>query len=301
MNKEQLLKEFVKFYCDNSENTAKSYVRSVNEYLTFTMNYTNWSLEELIEKSNKRNILVFIAMLNERGLSPYTVNVYTSGVETFFQFLVEFDYKADNNPVNNVRRQNTKGVEQHQPYIEESDFKKLIGATQIKSAKTKKFPFVSARDKLLYTLNLSTGMRGSESLNLKIEQFESDIITIKGKGNKLRKIRLTQEIRECYNEYMKVRHMAFENGTEDEGWVFVTINGNQLSLKDFNKNLKRNLEKVGLSTDMASHGLRRSCVTKYLNDGVPIQQVARLVGHENVSTTMRYFREDGSSFDFMGI
>ena len=42
MNKEQLLKEFVKFYCDNSENTAKSYVRSVNEYLTFTMGYTNW-------------------------------------------------------------------------------------------------------------------------------------------------------------------------------------------------------------------------------------------------------------------
>ena len=301
MNKEQLLKEFVKFYCDNSENTAKSYVRSVNEYLTFTMNYTNWSLEELIEKSNKRNILMFVAMLNERGLSPYTVNVYTSGVETFFQFLVEFDYKADNNPVNNVRRQNTKGVEQHQPYIKEDDFKKLIGATQIKSAKTKKFPFVSARDKFLYTLNLTTGLRGSESLNLKIEQFESDIITIKGKGNKLRRIRLTQEIRECYNEYMKVRHMAFENGTEDEGWVFVTINGNQLSLKDFNKNLKRNLEKVGLSTDMASHGLRRSCVTKYLNDGVPIQQVARLVGHENVSTTMRYFKADGSEFDFMGI
>ena len=301
MNKEQLLKEFVKFYCDNSENTAKSYVRSVNEYLTYTMSYTNWSLEELIEKSNKRNILIFIAMLNERGLSPYTVNVYTSGVETFFQFLVEFDYKADNNPVNNVRRQNTKGVEQHQPYIKEEDFKKLIGATQIKSAKTKKFPFVSARDKLLYTLNLSTGMRGSESLNLKIEQFESDIITIKGKGNKLRKIRLTQEIRECYNEYMKVRYMAFENGTVDEGWVFVTINGNQLSLKDFNKNLKRNLEKVGLSTDMASHGLRRSCVTKYLNDGVPIQQVARLVGHSSTSTTMRYYKADGSEFDFMGL
>ena len=301
MNKEQLLKEFVKFYCDNSENTAKSYVRSVNEYLTFTMGYTNWSLEELIEKSNKRNILMFVAMLNERGLSPYTVNVYTSGVETFFQFLVEFDYKADNNPVNNVRRQNTKGVEQHQPYIEEEDFKKLIGATQIKSAKTKKFPFVSARDKFLYTLNLTTGLRGSESLNLKIEQFESDILTILGKGGKLRRVKITQEIRECYNEYMKVRYMAFENGTEDEGWVFVTINGNQLSLKDFNKNLKRNLEKVGLSTDMASHGLRRSCVTKYLNDGVPIQQVARLVGHSSTSTTMRYYKADGSEFDFMGI
>lgn len=301
MNMSQMMNEFIKYYASESENTAKSYARSVREYIAFTMNYTGWSLDELIEQSNKRNILMFVAMLNERGLSPYSVNVYTSGVETFYKFLVEFDYREKENPVNNVRRQNTKGVEQHQPYIEESDFKKLIGATQIKSAKTKKFPFVSARDKFLYTLNLTTGLRGSESLNLKIEQFESDIITIKGKGNKLRKVRLTQEIRECYNEYMKVRHMAFENGTEDEGWVFVTINGNQLSLKDFNKNLKRNLEKVGLSTDMASHGLRRSCVTKYLNDGVPIQQVARLVGHSSTSTTMRYYKADGSEFDFMGI
>lgn len=52
---------------------------------------------------------------------------------------------------------------------------------------------------------------------------------------------------------------------------------------------------------MASHGLRRSCVTKYLNDGVPIQQVARLVGHSSTSTTMRYYKADGSEFDFMGI
>ena len=83
MNMSQMMNEFIKYYASESENTAKSYARSVREYLAFTMNYTGWSLDELIEQSNKRNILMFVAMLNERGLNPYTVNVYTSGVETF--------------------------------------------------------------------------------------------------------------------------------------------------------------------------------------------------------------------------
>jgi integrase/recombinase XerD len=301
MNKEQLLKEFVKFYCDNSENTAKSYVRSVNEYLTFTMSYTNWSLEELIEKSNKRNILMFVAMLNERGLSPYTVNVYTSGVETFFQFLVEFDYKADNNPVNNVRRQNTKGVKQKQEYLTEEEYKRLLNVVKIKVGKTKKFEFVSARDTLMFTLNLTIGLRVSETLSLTVEQFKDDIITIKGKGDKLRSFKVNKEIRDCFNAYMRVRNQAFKVGQEDCGLLFVTISGNEMCTKDVNKNIKKYSERAKIDKDLSSHCLRRSCITRYLDMGVPIQQVAKLSGHSNCSTTMRYYKSDGTEFDFVNI
>lgn len=293
--------EFVKFYANNSENTAKYYSRSVREFIVFTMSHSNWSVDEVITNSNKRDVLLFIAMLNERGLSPYSVNVYTSAIETFFKYTIEFEYRSKMNPVDTVRRQNVNGVEQKQTYLEEDEYKRLIQATQIKGNKTKKFEFVSARDKFLYTLNLTLGLRASESLNLKLEQFNSDVLTILGKGNKIRYVRLTQEIKDCFNAYMRVRYMAFDSGVADNGWVFVTINGNQLSTKDFNKNLKRNLEKANIDKDIASHGLRRSCVTHYLNDGVPIQQVAVLVGHSSTSTTMRYYKEDGSNLDFMGL
>ena len=298
---EKMIREFIKFYASDSDNTARAYERLAREYIEYTMSYTDWSLDEVIKESNKRNVLMFIAMLNEKGLSPYSINMYTSAIETLYKYFMEFDMRTKENPVETVRRQNTKGVKQHQPYLEEDEYKRLIAVTQVKVGKTKKFPLVSARDKFLYTLNLTLGLRASESLNLKIKQFESDVLTIKGKGNKLRSVRITQEIRDCFNAYMKVRPMAFDNNTVDEGWLFVTINGNQLSLKDFNKNLKRNLERANLNTDMASHALRRSCVTHYLNEGVPIQQVARLVGHSSTTTTMRYYKEDGTNFDFMGL
>lgn len=301
MNMNQMMNEFIKYYASESENTAKSYARSVREYLAFTMNYTGWSLDELIEQSNKRNILMFVAMLNERGLSPYSVNVYTSGVETFYKFLVEFDYREKENPVNNVRRQNTRGVKQKQEYLTEEEYKRLLSVVKVKVGKTKKFEFVSARDTLMFTLNLTIGLRVSETLSLTVEQFKNDIITIKGKGDKLRSFRVNKEIRDCFNAYMRVRSQAFKVGQEDCGLLFVTISGNEMCTKDVNKNIKKYSERAKIDKDLSSHCLRRSCITRYLDMGVPIQQVAKLSGHSNCSTTMRYYKSDGTEFDFVDV
>lgn len=298
MDGKVMLKEFVRFYC-NSDNTAKSYVRIVSDYIGFCEREFGWSMDEVVSNSNKRSILTYLSGMEDRGLSPYTVNLSRSALKTFFQYCGEFDYRTKENPVLTVKRSNTSGVEQKSPYLEEDEFRRLVQATQVKTGKTKKFEFTSARDKLLLTLNLTLGLRASESLNLKVQQLESDTLTIVGKGNKLRKLRVTDDIRECFKDYMNVRHMAYDSGTQDEGYVFVTINGNQLGIKDFNKNLKKYAERAEITKDIASHALRRSCATHYLNNGVPLAQVAKALGHKNTSTTMRYYKESGDSLDFI--
>lgn len=295
-----LMREFVRFYCNNSINTAISYTRTVKEYNEFCINEFNWDVSELVNESNKRSVLLYLATLEDRGLSPYTINQARSSLKTFFDYCCEFDYRSKENPVVSVKRANTSGVEQKSPYLEEDEFKRLIQATQVKVGRTKKFEFVSARDRLLLVLNLTLGLRASESLNLKMSQFESDTISILGKGNKLRKVKVTDEIRQCYNSYMKVRHMAYDSDATDEGYVFVTINGNQLGIKDFNKNLKKYAERAEIAKDIASHALRRSCATFYLNNGVPVAQLAKTLGHENTSTTMMYYKENGDNLDFVG-
>lgn len=296
---EKMIREFIKFYASDSDNTARTYERLAREYIEYTMSYTDWSLDEVIKESNKRNVLMFIAMLNEKGLSPYSVNMYTSAIETLYRYFMEFDMRTKENPVETVRRQNTKGVKQKQIYLTEEEYKRLLRVIKIKVGKTKKFDFVSARDTLLFTLNLSIGLRCSESLGLRLEQFDNDVITIKGKGGKLRSFQVNQEIRDCFNAYMKVRNQAFNVGQEDNGLVFVTISGNEMCVKDVNKNIKKYAERANIDKDLSSHCLRRTCITRYLDMGVPIQQVARLCGHESTTTTMRYFKSDGSEFDFV--
>ena len=300
MEMNNYLSEFIMFYCKDSKETASNYRRVSKEFCEYTMEQRGWSMDELVANTNKRDILMYMKELEGRGLSPHSINFYISAVSTFFKYLVEFDYRDKTNPCDTVQRLSTDNVEQKQEYLEEHEYKALLQAIKVRTAKARKFEFTSARDTLLVTLNLTVGLRCSEALSLKVEQFDSDIITVIGKGNKKRSFRVTYEIRVKFNEYMKVRGQAFE-GDEDSEFLFVSVTGKQLYTKDINKNLKKYCERCGIDKDITSHCLRRSCATHYLNEGVPVAQVATLLGHSDVKTTMRYYKENGSSFDFLGL
>ena len=300
MEMNNYLNEMVMFYCANSKETASNYRRITKEFCEYTMKQRGWNMDELVANTNKRDILMYIQELEGRGLSPHSINFYISAVSTFFKYLVEFDYRDKTNPCDTVQRVSTQGVEQKQEYLTEDEYTNLLQAIKVRTAKARKFEFTSARDTLLVTLNLTVGLRCSEALNLTVEQFNSDIISIIGKGGKLRKFKVTDEIRTRFNEYMEVRDQAFNDG-EDSELLFVSVTGKELHVKDINKNLKKYCERCGIDKDITSHCLRRSCATHYLQEGIPVAQVSRLLGHSNPQTTMRYYKADGADFDFLGL
>ena len=300
MEMNNYLNEMVMFYCANSKETASNYRRITKEFCEYTMKQRGWNMDELVANTNKRDILMYIQELEGRGLSPHSINFYISAVSTFFKYLVEFDYRDKTNPCDTVQRVSTQGVEQKQEYLTEDEYTNLLQAIKVRTAKARKFEFTSARDTLLVTLNLTVGLRCSEALNLTVEQFNSDVISIIGKGGKLRKFKVTDEIRTRFNEYMEVRDQAFNDG-EDSELLFVSVTGKELHVKDINKNLKKYCERCGIDKDITSHCLRRSCATHYLQEGIPVAQVSRILGHSNPQTTMRYYKADGADFDFLGL
>ena len=300
MEMNNYLSEFIMFYCKDSKETASNYRRVSKEFCEYTMGQRGWNMDELVANTNKRDILMYIQELEGRGLSPHSINFYISAVSTFFKYLVEFDYRDKTNPCDTVQRVSTQGVEQKQEYLTEDEYTNLLQAIKVRTAKARKFEFTSARDTLLVTLNLTVGLRCSEALNLTVEQFNSDVISIIGKGGKLRKFKVTDEIRTRFNEYMEVRDQAF-NDDEDSELLFVSVTGKELHVKDINKNLKKYCERANITKDISSHCLRRTCATHYLQEGVPVAQVSRLLGHSNPQTTMRYYKADGADFDFLGL
>ena len=300
MEMNNYLSEFIMFYCKDSKETASNYRRVSKEFCEYTMGQRGWNMDELVANTNKRDILMYIQELERRGLSPHSINFYISAVSTFFKYLTEFDYRDKTNPCDTVQRVSTQGVEQKQEYLTEDEYTNLLQAIKVRTAKARKFEFTSARDTLLVTLNLTVGLRCSEALNLTVEQFDNDVISIIGKGGKLRKFKVTDEIRTRFNEYMEVRDQAF-NDSEDNDLLFVSVTGKELHVKDINKNLKKYCERCGIDKDITSHCLRRSCATHYLQEGIPVAQVSRLLGHSNPQTTMRYYKADGADFDFLGL
>ena len=259
MEMNNYLSEFIMFYCKDSKETASNYRRVSKEFCEYTMKQRGWDMDELVSNTNKRDILMYIQELEGRGLSPHSINFYISAVSTFFKYLVEFDYRDKTNPCDTVQRISTQGVEQKQEYLTEDEYTNLLQAIKVRTAKARKFEFTSARDTLLVTLNLTVGLRCSEALALTVEQFDNDVISIIGKGGKLRKFRVTDEIRARFNEYMEVRNQAFNDG-EDSELLFVSVTGKELHVKDINKNLKKYCERCRIDKDITSHCLRRSLI-----------------------------------------
>lgn len=153
------------------------------------------------------------------------------------------------------------------------------------------------RDKAIIEFLYSTGCRVSEATNLNRGDidFENGEVTVFGKGRKERVVYLTARCRAVLAEYMKSR-------TDNHDALFISdfsdMRGGankwiaMRGIRRFDKNsLGRMLRKLGERTGIANvhaHRFRRTAATLALRRGMPIEQVAKMLGHESLNTTTIY-------------
>lgn len=77
--------------------------------------------------------------------------------------------------------------------------------------------------------------------------------------------------------------------------IFTTASGRPVVRQDVGNTIRRVCERVGIDpTGVGTHTGRRSVVTTLFTAGVPIDDVARHVGHASPSTTARYVQDLGT-------
>ena len=137
------------------------------------------------------------------------------------------------------------------------------------------------------TFALFSGMRISELLGLHWGDLYDDAIHVRRqycrgswrppKGNKTRLIPAHYKIKEI-----------FDSAGEPDALVFSTVNGNPLDQKNINRSLDRFYGRIGIP-HKKFHAYRATFITNLCRKGVPIQTVSKLAGHENISTTAKYY------------
>jgi len=70
-----------------------------------------------------------------------------------------------------------------------------------------------------------------------------------------------------------------------EGYLFFDTKS---AWPNLTRSTHRACNKAGV-TDVDFHGLRRSAGARWLSEGIAIQDVSRLLGHQDVGTTMRHY------------
>ena len=139
------------------------------------------------------------------------------------------------------------------------------------------------RDLAIIDLLYSTGIRVGELVNLNIEDinFEERECIVYGKGNKERRVYFDARTKLHLQNYIKKR-------IDKNPALFVTLDSPYERLKISGVEVRLRTLGEQINVRVHPHKFRRSMATKAIDKGMPIEQVQRLLGHQQIDTTMHY-------------
>lgn len=142
---------------------------------------------------------------------------------------------------------------------------------------------VNIKHRTMIMTGYAAGLRVSEIINLKTKDIDSErmMIHIHGaKGKKDRMVPLSKklllQLREYYIKY-KPKEFLFEGQL-----------GGQYSSRSAQQVIKEAKVKAGITKSGSMHTLRHSYATHLIESGTDIRYIQALLGHNNITTTMRY-------------
>jgi site-specific recombinase XerD len=170
----------------------------------------------------------------------------------------------------------------HLDLISTDELSRLLKAPDINTLK-------GLRDKALIELFFSTGLRLSElcSLNRDLD-LSKDEFSIRGKGEKVRVVFLSDDAKGAIRAYLKARKDMDEPMFTDVAINGVSRSDRRLTPRSIERIVKHYAIKAGISKKVTPHVLRHSFATDLLSNGADIRSVQMMLGHANIATTQVY-------------
>ena len=225
---------------------------------------------EVVEYPDLRR---FLAQLKGRNLKPRTLARKLSSLRSFFKFL-QREGVIKLNPAKLVV---TPKLDKPLPhFMSEEESTQLIESP--KSGKIN-----SPRDKAIFEVLYSTGIRVSELVGLNVDDvdFIGNIIKVMGKGKKERMVPIGDHALNALKEYLDGRRV-------DNKFIFVNKNGTRLGDRSVRNVINKYILEQAMAQHVTPHMFRHSFATHLLNHGADLRSVQELLGHVNLSTTQIY-------------
>ena len=208
-----------------------------------------------------------------RGVSESTIEGIRQTLSAYFGWL-EHEKLIDRNPVFNIEP--IKYQKKERLSLSYADIEVLRRNCK------------NIRDNAIISFLLATGCRISEVTGLNRDDVDLDAgeCIVLGKGNKERTVFLDDVAVLTVREYLATR-------SDSCPALFVNKDHRRLNPGGVRAMLKKVAAAAHID-NVHPHRFRRTMVTHLLNRGMPIQEVAIIVGHEKVDTTMKYFSSNKS-------
>ncbi|RMH01577.1 MAG: site-specific tyrosine recombinase XerD [Chloroflexi bacterium] len=278
---EQLLAflDFLREEYNYSANTVAAYKNDLGQFLAFLRNgrfasATSWA------DITPEGLEDYVDYMKNKPYASSSVARKVAAVKSFFNYLYAKGIISEN-PAQNI---DSPKVKKRLPKIlSTEDVDKLLQApTQKRTPK-------HLRDTALLRVLYATGMRVSEAVSLTVDDLdlEKQILICPGKEGESRELPFDEETREVLATYLSEGRPSLAKD-KNENALFLNHRGQQLTRQGLWLIIKAYAQEANLSTDVTPHTLRHSFASHKLQHGSDLQEVQRLLGHANISTTQVY-------------
>ena len=251
--------------------TIKRYRYELNRLLSY--------VNKAVEKIRPGDISGYMrAYKRARGISNQTLKNIRAVFSSFFGWLRDRD-RVRKNPMVQVEQIKVE-KKIRKPYSDTEREKMLRNCSTL-------------RDKALLEFLYSTAVRVSElsALNISDVRFGTRDMVVFGKGAKERVVYLNERSNMYLLEYLESRE-------DSNPALFVSERypHERLTKSGIEDIVRKTGRKVGVHA--FPHRFRRTAATNALNRGMPVQEVAKLLGHSKLETTMEYCTVEQESVKF---
>lgn len=212
-----------------------------------------------------------------RGISDRTLEGYRQVFSAYFNWL-QRERLIENNPTANLGA--IKYAKKQKDIYSDADVERM------------KFSCKTLRDRAIICFLQATGCRVSEVVGLNrddVDIFNLEA-TVLGKGNKERTVYLDQVAAMTLQAYLEAR--------KDNSPALFAGKGTDRLQPGAIRQMLVKLGKNAKVTHVHPHKFRRTTATNLIRHGMPIQEVAAILGHDKLDTTMQYVVLDKTAVQY---
>jgi site-specific recombinase XerD len=266
---------------------------TIREYKHYLKRFYNWVTEdsptakpEDINLEIIRRYRLYLAHLRTRNglsLERVTQSYHIVALRAFLRYLlVQRDIPTLSPDKIELPKQSSRSI----TFLNLEQLDRLLNSPKIATN-------VGLRDRTILETLFSTGLRVSELVSLNRDQIdlERKEFGVKGKGNKLRVVFLSDTAAEWIERYLRSRQDSFKplfirhNGKVD---IRNSGEGMRLTARTIQRIVAKYAKRAGLPIEATPHTLRHSFATDLLISGADIRSVQEMLGHESIRTTQVY-------------
>ncbi len=298
---EQLAQDFLE-YCEIEKNKSLLTIRNYAHYLArFAAFAKSQGLNrpEDITLDTVRSYRLFLNRISDentgKNLKLVTQNYHVIALRAFLKYLAKRD----------IDTLSAEKIELAKNPAREVEIMTNDEVQRIKDAvKAEDNELARLRDAAILELLFSSGVRISELVQLKQNQlnFERGEFTVRGKGDKLRLVFMSEEAAKLLRTYLKKRddnspalfvsHSKIGNSVTKQMEAMSAKSDQHhaagLTARSVQRLVKKYAALAGIMHKVTPHTFRHSFATDLLQNGADIRSVQTLLGHASITTTQIY-------------